>query len=104
MAGSAHAAAMHVMESRPAAEAVMTQGNTEFFVRFDGPVDHARSRLTVLRDGQVVQTLHPRLNSQPNVLYSGVPRLGPGSYVLHWVTASMRDHDVSEGDIAFQVR
>jgi methionine-rich copper-binding protein CopC len=98
------AAAMHVMESRPAAEAVMAQGNTEFFVRFDGPVDHARSRLTVLRDGQVVQTLHPRLNSQPSVLYAGVPRLAPGGYVLHWMTASMREHDMSEGDIAFQVR
>jgi methionine-rich copper-binding protein CopC len=95
---------MHVMDSRPSGAAVMTQGATEFFVRFDGPVDHARSMLTVLRDGRVVQALHPRLNSQPSVLYSGVRRLPPGDYVLHWVAASAREQDVSEGDIAFAVR
>jgi methionine-rich copper-binding protein CopC len=68
----ARAATMHVMESRPAAEAVMDGRQTEFFIRFDGPVDHAASVLTVLQDGRVVQVLHPRLNSQPNILYSGV--------------------------------
>ena len=49
------AAPTHVMESRPTAEAVMDGRQTEFFIRFDGPVDHAASVLTVLQDGRVRQ-------------------------------------------------
>ena len=100
----AHAAAMHVMESRAAAEAGMDGRQTEFFIRFDGPVDHAASVLTVLRDGGVVQVLHPRLNSQPNILYSGVRSIAPGGYMLHWMTHSMSGHEASEGEIAFSVK
>jgi methionine-rich copper-binding protein CopC len=100
----ARAAPMHVMESRPAAEAVMDGRQTEFFIRFDGPVDHAASVLTVLQDGRVIQVLHPRLNSRPNTLYSGVRRLAPGAYVLHWMTRSMPDRDVSEGEISFSIK
>jgi methionine-rich copper-binding protein CopC len=104
LAGSALAAAMHVMESRPTARAVMDGGQTEFFIRFDGPVDHRASALSVMRDGEIVQTLHPRLNSQPNTLYSGVKHLEPGACTLHWMTRSMQGHDVSRGDIAFSVK
>src|SRR5271165_6116842 len=92
-AGAADAETMRVMESRPSAHAIMDGSETEFFVRFDGPVDHSASRLTVVQNGKVVQVLRPRLNSQPNVLYSGVRRLAPGDYELHWTTRSMRDHD-----------
>jgi hypothetical protein len=56
----ARAAPMHVMESRPGAEAVMDGTQTEFFIRFGSPVDHAASVLTVLQDGRVIQVLHPR--------------------------------------------
>jgi methionine-rich copper-binding protein CopC len=100
----ARAAPMHVTESRPTAEAVMDGRQSEFFIRFDGPVDHAASVLTVLQDGRVIQVLHPRLNSRPNTLYSGVRRLAPGAYVLHWMTRSMPDRDVSEGEISFSVK
>lgn len=103
-AGPAGAATMRVMESRPSAQAVMDGTETQFFVRFNGPVDHAASRLSVVQDGHVVQTLHPRLNSQPNVLYSGVRRLAPGVYALRWMTRSMQDHGASQGEIAFTVR
>jgi methionine-rich copper-binding protein CopC len=101
--GPAWAADMQVMESRPAAQAVMTGSDTQFFVRFDGPVDHGASSLTVLQGGKVVQTLHPRLNSQPNVLYSGIRRLPSGSYVLHWEARSTADKSISQGDIPFSV-
>ncbi len=102
--GAAYATTMHVMESRPAAEAIMAGPQTEFFIRFDGPVDHRASVLTVLQDGRVVQVLHPRLNSQPNTLYSGVRKLAAGGYVLRWMTRSMRDHDATEGEIGFSVK
>jgi hypothetical protein len=55
----ARAAPMHVMEPRPAAEAVMDGTQNEFFIRFGGPADHAASVLTVLQDGRVIQVLPP---------------------------------------------
>ena len=100
----AGAAKMHVMESRPVAETVLENGLTEIFIRFDGPVDHAGSRLTVLRDGRVIETLHPRLDAEPNVLYADAPRLAPGAYLLRWSTRSVPDLEGSDGDIAFTVK
>ncbi len=103
LAQEACARPMAVMESRPAARAVMEGEATRFFVRFDGPVDHAASTLSVLRDGQVIRRLHARLNSQPDTLYATPGRLPPGNYVLHWSTRAMQARDVSEGDIPFTV-
>ena len=73
-------------------------------MRFDAPVDHASARLEVARDGHVVQTLHPRLRSRPDTLYSGVPTLAPGDYELRWSVRPARDHEVSGGAIPFSVR
>jgi methionine-rich copper-binding protein CopC len=101
--GSVVARTMHVVQSRPAALAVMDGSQTEFFVRFDGPVDHAGSVLSVMQDGRLVQLLHPRLNTQPNTLYSGVRRLAPGAYTLHWAAYSLKDHSLSQGTINFRI-
>ncbi len=103
-AAPAWARTMVVMESRPAASAVMDGSATDVFVRFDGPVDHASATLGILHDGLVVARLHPRLNSQPNTLYAAAGRLPPGAYTLHWTARSAQDHDASAGDIAFTVR
>lgn len=100
----AAARTMTVMDSHPSASAVMTGAAEEFFIRFDGPVDHAASALSILRDARVVATLRARLESQPNTLYATAGHLPPGGYVLHWRTVSMVDRDASEGDIPFSVR
>ena len=42
--GSALARPMAMVESNPTASAVIHSRSAEFFVRFDGPVDHRRSR------------------------------------------------------------
>ena len=94
---------MRVMESRPAAHALMDATNTRFFVRFDGPVDHAASTLTVLQDGRLVQVLHPRLNSSPNTLYGSGARLKPGDYELRWTTRQMHGQQGLFGTIPFRV-
>ena len=75
---SARARPMHVMSSTPAAEAIMHGRNAQYVVRFDGPVDHAQSRLEILRDGHVVQHLNPLLDSAADVLFASAPaRAGP---------------------------
>ncbi len=94
---------MHVVSSTPAADATLTAGMAQYLVRFDGPVDHRQSRLEILRDGQVIETLHPRLESAPEVLFAAAPAPGPGHYTLHWTVRSMADQGMTEGTIPFSV-
>ena len=101
--GSAQARPMHVLASTPAAEALIQSGNAQYVVRFDEPVDHAQSRLEILRDGRVVQHLNPLLDSAADVLFASAPAPEPGHYVLHWIVKSVPDQDASEGMIPFSV-
>ena len=100
---AASARPMHVLASTPAAEAIMHGTNAQYIVRFDGPIDHAQSRLEILRDGQVVERLHPLLDSAVDVLFASAPALEPGHYVLHWTAKSIPDRDDSDGMIPFSV-
>ena len=93
-AASAHP--MHVLASTPAAEAIMHGTNAQYIVRFDGPIDHAQSRLEILRDGHVVERLNPLLDSAVDVLFASAPALEPGHYELHWTVKSIPDRDDSD--------
>ena len=101
---AAFAAPPQMMDSFPKASAVMDGSETQFFVRFDRPGDHRNAQLQITQDGHVLQTLTPRLESEPNTIYSGARRLAPGSYELHWNVRSMTDREVSNGVIHFTVR
>jgi hypothetical protein len=48
------------------------------------------------------QPLHPRLESEPNTLFTPVGRLPPGRYELHWEAVEMGGA-VSRGTIPFRV-
>jgi len=102
-AEAAQARPMHVMNSTPAAEAIMRGDNAQYVVRFDGPIDHAHARLDIVRDGQVVEQLHALLDSAPDVLFASAPALQSGKYTLHWYVKSMPDQDDSDGTIPFSV-
>ncbi|MCW3473713.1 copper resistance CopC family protein [Limobrevibacterium gyesilva] len=103
LSASAWGRPMHVVTSMPAAGAVMHGRNVQYIVYFDGPVDHVRSQLEILRDGHVVKVLHPLLDSAPNVLFASAPAPEPGDYTLHWAVRSMADKEMSEGMIPFSV-
>jgi methionine-rich copper-binding protein CopC len=103
LSASASGREMHVATSTPAADVVMHGRNMQYLVRFDGPVDHIRSRLEILHDGQVVARLHPRLDSAPEVLFASAPAPPQGRYALHWTVKSMTDEELSEGTIPFSV-
>jgi len=93
-----------VMQSVPAASAVIDGRSSEFFVRFDRPVDHIRSTLAITRDGRLVENLHPRLESSPEVLFARVPTLPAGSYKLHWAVRTLPGGtEMVQGDIPFSV-
>ena len=102
-ATDAPARPMHVMSSTPLAETIMHGRNEQYVVRFDGPVDHAQSRIEILQDGHLVASLHPLLDSAPDVLFASSRLPASGHYALHWVVKSIPDQDVSEGTIPFSV-
>jgi len=93
-----------LMESKPSAHAVIEGRSSEFFVRFDRPVDHVRSTLTITQDGKLVERLQPRLESAPEVLFARASTLPAGDYKLHWTVRTLAGREVVEGDIPFTVK
>jgi len=100
LAGPALAQQPRVLDSAPKADAVVGQRSSGFYVRFDRPVDHEDSRLAIKQDGRIVEVLHPRLESAPDVLFARAPTLKPGRYSLHWVVGGAPQFD---GEIPFTV-
>ncbi|WP_422011044.1 copper resistance protein CopC [Reyranella sp.] len=94
---------VHVVESTPAAHARIGLKSSAFFVRFDRPVDHIKSTLVIKQGDKVIERLHPRLESAPEVLFAAAPTLPPGNYVLHWAVITLQGTKAKEGDIPFQV-
>jgi len=92
---------MSVMESFPAAEAVVDGNNLQYVVRFDGLVDHRASRIWITQGDQLVRTLKPLLDSAPTVLFASSSRLPPGHYQLHWAARSMPEGELTDGSIEF---
>src|SRR5262245_49766114 len=80
---------LQVMDSAPKAKAVIDGPSSSFYVRFDRPIDHIHSNLSIWRDGQLVENLQPRLQTEPNVLFARAPTLAPGEYQLRWVVRTM---------------
>ncbi len=104
LSAAAGAQDVQVLDSAPKARAVIGEPGSAFFVRFDQPVDHIHSRLSIWRDGRLVEHLQPRLESAPDVLFARAPTLPPGDYMLHWAVRTMQDVKVTEGDIPFTVK
>lgn len=94
---------VRVLQSTPAASAVIDGRSSEFFVRFDRPVDHIKSRLVIRQGDRVIETLQPRLESAPEVLFARAPTLPAGGYTLHWSVITLQGAQVVEGDIPFKV-
>jgi methionine-rich copper-binding protein CopC len=92
---------MSVLESFPMVDQIMDGTATSFSIRFDGPVNHATSRLTLVTP-HGARTLHARLDSEPNTLFTVVGILPSGSYELRWEARAM-DGEVSKGTIPFKV-
>lgn len=94
---------VRVLESTPAADAHIGRKSSAFFVRFDRPVDHRKSTLVIKQGDKVIERLHPRLESAPEVLFAAAPTLPPGDYTLHWAVITLQGTKAMEGDIPFKV-
>ena len=67
---STGAAPLRALETFPAENAVIDSRSDGFFVRFDRPIDHVHSVLLIKHGNQVVETLRPRLETAPEVLFA----------------------------------
>ncbi len=101
--GSVEARPLHVAGSPPGPQIYLSGQNTQYVVRFDGPVDHRTSVLFITRGSVVVETLPPSHDTQTNVLAAAAPRLPAGQYVLHWVVRSFPDGEETDGSSGFAV-
>ncbi|MBY0320117.1 MAG: copper resistance protein CopC [Reyranella sp.] len=93
-----------VMDSAPKAQAVIGEPSSSFFVRFDRPIDHIHSSLSIWRGSQLVEDLQPRFQTEPNVLFSRAPTLPPGDYRLRWTVRTLEGVQVTQGDIPFTIK
>ncbi|WP_170921104.1 copper resistance CopC family protein [Enhydrobacter aerosaccus] len=100
---SAWADELRVVETSPTDHQVIQGQLNSFYVRFDRPVDHIWSRLKIERDGKVIETLHPRFEAEPEVLYAASPTLAPGAYRLRWSVRSLEKTDLEDGSISFTI-
>jgi hypothetical protein len=98
--GAAMAQDVRVLDSAPKANAVIGPRSSGFYVRFSRPVDHEDSRLAIKQDGRIIEVLHPRLESAPDVLFARAPTLPPGSYKLYWLVGGSPQFN---GEIPFTV-
>ena len=95
------ARSMTVVESYPMVNQIMEGKADAFSIRFDGPINHASSRMTLVTP-KGIRPLHARLDSEPNTLFTNVGALPPGSYELRW-EAQAKDGEVTKGIIPFTV-
>lgn len=92
-----------VLDTGPANNGIVSWGGEEFFVRFNQPVDHIQSRLIIKRGDSIIETLQPRLNTEPSVLFARSAGLPPGEYTLVWMVRTLQGEPIAVGDVMFKV-
>ena len=92
-----------VMETMPTNGAVLSGISSEYYVRFDRPVDHLQSFFIIKSGDKVVERLDLRYKTEPNVLFARAPTLAPGRYTMMWSLRSIDGTQVEEGEVAFSV-
>ena len=76
---------------------------TEVFIQFDRPISHERSSLFLVYNGKVIETIHPRLEASPKVLFARIQTPMPGAYVLRWTVCPQGSNDRYDGEFPFTV-
>ena len=51
---------------------------TELLLRFDRPINHARSSISLIQGGRIIETVYFRLEAAPNVLFARIQNSGAG--------------------------
>jgi hypothetical protein len=76
---------------------------TEVFIQFDRPISHERSSLFLVHDGKIVETIHPRLEASPKVLFARIATPMSGAYMLRWTVCPQGSNDRYDGEFTFTI-
>jgi hypothetical protein len=76
---------------------------TEVLLQFDRPISHERSTLFLVLNGKVIETIHPRLEASPKVLFARIQTPMEGAYVLRWTVCPQGSNDRYDGEFPFTV-
>ena len=99
----------HAQTKRDAATSIGLQSvtvgerSTELLLRFDRPINHAASWLSLIRDGRVIESVHFRLETAPNVLFARIRTPEPGHYIVRWTVCPEGSDDRYDGELPFTV-
>jgi hypothetical protein len=93
-----------VVDTGPVDRGTVSSFGEDFFVRCNQPVDHMQSRLIIKRGDDVVETLRPRLKTEPNVLFARSAGLAAGDYKPVWVVKALEGQLVDVGEITVKVK
>jgi methionine-rich copper-binding protein CopC len=99
--GAAHAI---VLESRPAADAKLTEPPTQVYLRFNSKLEKHLSHVTIATEkGQpVALPIAADGSDKPDRLALPVGPLAPGSYVIRYKVLAVDGH-ITEGILRFSV-
>ena len=91
-----------VLAAEPAVDAVVHGPSTPVVLRFNSRLDHARSRLTLLRPDGSSAVLALKDTGKHDTLAATIIGLAPGSYRLSWQVLAIDGH-ITRGNIPFKV-
>jgi methionine-rich copper-binding protein CopC len=91
-----------VLESRPAPNAAVTQGDVPVELRFNSRIDRKRSRLTLAGPNGSSAQVPIEEEGPPDRLAGKAAGLAPGEYRLKWQVLSVDGH-ITRGEIPFRV-
>jgi hypothetical protein len=83
--------------------ATIGERGTELLLRFDRPINHVRSWLSLIYDGRIVEIIHFRLEAAPNVLFARIQTPAPGNYIVRWTVCPEGSDNRYEGEFPFAV-
>jgi methionine-rich copper-binding protein CopC len=90
-----------LLSSQPASGATVEAGAVELQFRFNSRIDHARSRLTLIRPDRTRAVLPISPDSPPDIMKASA-QFTPGAYVLRWQVLAVDGH-ITRGDVPFGV-
>jgi hypothetical protein len=99
----AQTAALKASEAIRLESVTIGERSTEVVIRFDRPISHGRSWISLVHDGKIVATIYPRLEAEPNVLFARIHTPGPGDYIVRWTVCPEGHSDRYDGEFPFTV-
>ena len=89
-----------LLESDPRHQALVPAGERVLRLRFNSRLDRARSRLTLVRPGRVLEVLV--LEDGPEDVLAATVRLMAGAHVVRWQVLAIDGH-ITRGEVPFVV-